>query len=178
MTDDHHDWVEQIVWGTCPAWCTCSPDTNPGLGNDGHITDLRQDGTAVRYHNCRWPLPDSDDPDAVQAIELEIIETRSKAGRPAFGEPRFLVDSDRGQYLSVASAVAASGIIRQALADMAGVAGFKGHLAVYLHGVRADSPPLCATASSFGARRFRLARSLGTLSSIALSRLPSRRQRA
>lgn len=119
MTDGDNDWFGRITWNACPSWCTCSAETNPGLGDDGHITDLRRDGTAVRFHNCRWPLPDSDDAEAVQAIELEIVETCCKAGQPVFGEPRFLVDSDHGQYLSLAAAVAASGIIRQALADMA-----------------------------------------------------------
>lgn len=118
MTDDDNDWFEQIVWNPCPSWCTCSPQTNPGL-DEGHITDQREDGTAVRFHNRRWLLPDSDGDEAVQAIELEIVETCTKVGRPVFGEPRFVVDSDRGQYLSLAAAVAASGIIRQALTDMA-----------------------------------------------------------
>ena len=43
---------------------------------------------------------------------------------------------------------------------------------------RADSPPLCAMACSCGARCARPARSLSSASSIALSRLPSRRQQA
>jgi len=43
---------------------------------------------------------------------------------------------------------------------------------------RADSPPLWAIARSPGARSRRLARSFSTASSIALSRLPARRQLA
>ena len=43
---------------------------------------------------------------------------------------------------------------------------------------RADSPPLCAIARKLGKRATKAARSLGSASSIALSRLPSRRQAA
>lgn len=74
------------------------------------MTDLR-DGVAVRYHDCRWPPPDRDAPEAVQSVELEA--------KPQLGEARFVVDSDEGQYMSLAAAAAASGIIRQALAEMA-----------------------------------------------------------
>jgi hypothetical protein len=40
------------------------------------------------------------------------------AGKPQLGEVRFLVNSDEGQYLSLAAVAAASGIIRRALAEM------------------------------------------------------------
>lgn len=113
MTDDDNDWFEQIVWNPCPSCCTCGPQSNPGL-DEGHITDQREDGTAVRFHN----RPVAPAEEAVQAIELEI-ETCTKVGRPVFGEPRFVVDSDRGQYLRLTAASAASGIIRQALTHLA-----------------------------------------------------------
>jgi hypothetical protein len=70
-------------------------------------------------HDCHWPLPDSDQPEAVQAVELEAIEACAKGGNPVLGEVRFLVNTDEGQYMSVAAAVAASEVIRRAIADMA-----------------------------------------------------------
>lgn len=88
-------------------------------GNDPQLTSPPWVSAKAVLAELRFALPDSDDAEAVQAIELEIVETCCKAGQPVFGEPRFLVDSDHGQYLSLAAAVAASGIIRQALADMA-----------------------------------------------------------
>lgn len=73
----------------------------------------------MRIHDCRWPLPDTNSPEAIQAVELEAIETCTKTGKPQLGEVRFLVNSDKGQYMTLAAAAAASGIIQQALAEMA-----------------------------------------------------------
>jgi hypothetical protein len=119
VTDDSLDWFTDIEWGPCPGWCVRNPDPAVNLGDGGHFTDLREDGAAIWIHDCRWPLPDSDGPEAVHAVELEAIETCTKAGKPQLGEVRFLVNSDKRQYMSLAAAAAASGIIRQALAEMA-----------------------------------------------------------
>lgn len=68
----------------------------------------------MRIHDCRWPLPDTNRPEAIQAVE-----TCTKTGTPQLGDVRFLVNSDKGQYMTLAAAAAASGIIQQALAEMA-----------------------------------------------------------
>lgn len=119
MTDESLAWFDDIVWGPCPGWCTRNPDPTVGLEDGGHFFDLREDGSAIRMHDCRWPLPDSDQLEAVQAVELEAIEACVKGGNPVLGEARFLVNTDEGQYMSVAAAVAASEVIRRAIADMA-----------------------------------------------------------
>lgn len=119
MTADEFAWFDDIEWGRCPGWCTRNPDCKVDFTEGGHMTDVGEDGVAVRYHDCRWPLPDGDEPEAVQAVELEAIESCTKNGKPQLGEVRFVVNSDVGQYMSLAAAAAASGIIRQALAEMA-----------------------------------------------------------
>lgn len=118
-TGSDTDWVTGIVWGSCPGWCTRNPDPNVDLAAGGHMIDLQDGGTAVRYHDHRWALPDAEAPEAVEAIELEAIETCPRTGKPELGEVRFLVNTDNGQYMSMAAAAAASTIIKQALADMA-----------------------------------------------------------
>lgn len=119
VTDDESTWIDLIKWGPCPGWCPSDPDPAVDMSAGGHMTDVREDGTAIRFHTRRWSLPDGDSPEAVQAVELEIVETCTKAGKPQMGEAQFLVNSDEGQYMSLTAAAVASGIIRQALADMA-----------------------------------------------------------
>lgn len=118
MTDDELAWFDDIEWGRCPGWCSRNPDRTVDSAAGGHFLDLREDGAAIRIHECRWPLPDSDAPEAVEAVELEAVESCTKAGRAQLGEVRFLVNSDKGQYMSIAAAAAASGFIQQALAEM------------------------------------------------------------
>lgn len=118
MTDDGSAWVDQVQWGPCPSWCSRHPDPAVDLGDGGHMTDLREDGTAVRIHERMWPLPDSREPEAVQAVELEAIETCKQGLKPQLGEVRFVVNADLGQYMSIAAAASASAIIRSAIADM------------------------------------------------------------
>lgn len=118
-TDDGIDWIDDIEWGPCPGWCTRNPDPTIDFRAGGHFTDLREDGAAMRIHDCRWPLPDTNSPEAIQAVELEAVETCTKTGKPQLGDVRFLVNSDKGQYMTLAAAAAASGIIQQALAEMA-----------------------------------------------------------
>lgn len=118
-TDEGLDWFDDIEWGPCPGWCTRNLDPTSDFRAGGHFTDLREDGTAMRIHDCRWPLPDTNRPEAIQAVELEAVETCTKTGKPQLGDARFLVNSDKGQYMTLAAAAAASGIIQQALAEMA-----------------------------------------------------------
>lgn len=119
MTDDEEDaWIDQIQWGPCPSWCARHPDPAVDLSGGGHMTDLREDGTALRIHERQWPLPDRGDPEAVQAVELEAIETCAQGLQPKLGEVRFVVNADMGQYMSIAAAASASAIIRSAIADM------------------------------------------------------------
>lgn len=118
VTGDEFAWVDQVEWGPCPSWCSRHPDPAVGMRDGGHMTDLREDGTAIRIHERRWPLPDRGDPESVQAVELEAIETCTQGRKPQIGEVRFLMNADVGQYMSLAAAASASAIIRSALAEM------------------------------------------------------------
>lgn len=75
-----------------------------------------------------------------KAAHTELLRAISAAGTDSVRA--FIVDPTTGPATTAA--------LEQALADMAGVAGFKGHLAVYLHGVRADSPPFGCLALADG----------------------------
>jgi len=75
-TNNDSDWVSGIEWGRCPGWCTRNPDPTVDLADGGHMTDLQAGGTAVRYHDHRWPLPDAEAP-------KRFKPSNSKPSRPA-----------------------------------------------------------------------------------------------
>lgn len=117
----------------------------PAPGRAGWVTD-------------KAPPPKVPQPAIVPTIQPPahiVLALSGAAGKAAHAELQRAVsaagtDSVRAFIVDPATGPATSAALEQALADMTVVAGFKGHLAVYLHGIRAESPPFGCLALADG----------------------------